>query len=103
MDMYKILKEYTEIPCPADHEKRISERFMKDLPPYTARADASIVYNVEVIPELRATAEMNGIPYQNAIFENYGSRGARPNLICPPTRYSHTSFEMVHLGDMRTL
>jgi endoglucanase len=78
--------------------------------PVISYKDASIVYNVEVINELRTTAEKNGIPYQNAIFENYGSDssvmvsgGARPNLICTPTRYSHTSFEMVHLGDMANL
>jgi endoglucanase len=78
--------------------------------PVITYKDASIVYNIEVINELRSTAERNDIPYQNAIFENYGSDssamisgGSRPNLVCTPARYSHTSFEMVHVGDMANL
>jgi len=75
--------------------------------PVIAYRDASIVYNTEVIKELRATAEKSNIPYQHGIFEHYGSDsvamiagGAKPNLIAPPCRYSHMPIEMVHLDDL---
>jgi putative aminopeptidase FrvX len=78
--------------------------------PVIAYRDASIVYNVEVIRELRVTAERHEIPYQHAIFEHYGSDsvmmiagGAKPNLLCTPCRYSHMPIEMVHLDDMERL
>jgi putative aminopeptidase FrvX len=75
--------------------------------PVIVYRDSSIVYNVDVIKELRATAERNDVPYQHGIFEHYGSDsvamisgGAKPNLIAPPCRYSHMPIEMVHLGDL---
>ena len=46
MDMYKILKEYTEIPGPVGHEKRVQQRFMKDLAPYTDEVELTNVGNV---------------------------------------------------------
>jgi putative aminopeptidase FrvX len=46
MDMYKILKEYTEIPGPVGHEKRVQKRFMKDLAPYTDEIELTNVGNV---------------------------------------------------------
>jgi endoglucanase len=75
--------------------------------PVIVHRDASIVYNQDVIKELRATAERNDVPYQHGIFEHYGSDsiamiagGAKPNLIAPPCRYSHMPIEMVHLDDL---
>ncbi len=75
--------------------------------PVIVYRDAAIVYNVEVIRELRATAERNQVPYQHGIFEHYGSDsvamiagGTKPNLIAPPCRYSHMPIEMVHLDDL---
>jgi len=75
--------------------------------PVIVYRDASIVYNVETIRELRAVAERNGVPYQHGVFEHYGSDsasmiagGARPNLLCVPCRYSHSPVEMIHLGDV---
>ncbi len=77
--------------------------------PVIVHRDASIVYNQDVIRELRATAERNEIPYQHGIFEHYGSDsiamiagGAKPNLIAPPCRYSHMPIEMVHLDDLES-
>lgn len=75
--------------------------------PVIVYRDGSIVYNIDVIRELRTTAERNKIPYQHGIFEHYGSDsvamiagGTKPNLIAPPCRYSHMPIEMVHLDDM---
>ena len=75
--------------------------------PVIVYRDASIHYNLDIIRELRATAERNGVPYQHGIFEHYGSDsiamiagGAKPNLIAPPCRYSHMPIEMVHLDDL---
>jgi putative aminopeptidase FrvX len=78
--------------------------------PVIVYRDASIVYNVETIKELRAVAEKNKVPYQHGVFEHYGSDsasmiagGARPNLLCVPCRYSHSPVEMIHLGDVENL
>lgn len=68
--------------------------------------DSTIHYNMEIIRELRATAERNAIPYQHGVFVFYGSEsaamirgGTKPNLIATPCRYSHTPVEMVHEED----
>ena len=78
--------------------------------PVIVYRDASIHYDIDIIKELRVTAEKNGIPYQHGIFEHYGSDsasmiagGAKPNLLCVPCRYSHSPFEMVFLGDLELL
>jgi endoglucanase len=78
--------------------------------PVIVYRDASIIYNVETIRELRGVAEKNGVPYQHGVFEHYGSDsasmmagGARPNLLCVPCRYSHSPVEMIHMGDMENL
>jgi endoglucanase len=75
--------------------------------PVIVYKDAGIHYNLDIIRELRAVAERNNIPYQHGIFTGYSSDssamiagGAKPNLIAPPTRYSHSPFEMVHLDDL---
>jgi putative aminopeptidase FrvX len=78
--------------------------------PVIVYRDASIVYNIETIKELRDIAEKHDIPYQHGVFEHYGSDsssmiggGARPNLLCVPCRYSHSPVEMIHLGDVENL
>jgi len=78
--------------------------------PVIAYRDAAIVYNVEVIRELRDAAERDEIPYQHGIFEHYGSDsvsmvagGAKPNLVCVPCRYSHSPVEMIHLDDVENM
>jgi len=78
--------------------------------PVIVYRDASIIYDVETIRELRGVAEKNGVPYQHGVFEHYGSDstsmiagGARPNLLCVPCRYSHSPVEMIHMGDMENL
>jgi endoglucanase len=78
--------------------------------PVLVYRDASIIYNVETIKEMRGVAEKNGVPYQHGIFEHYGSDsasmmagGARPGLLCVPCRYSHSPVEMIHLGDVENL
>jgi endoglucanase len=75
--------------------------------PVLVYKDGGIHYNLEIIKELRATAERNGIPYQHGIFEHYSSDssimisgGTKPNLIAPPCRYSHQPMEMMHLDDL---
>jgi endoglucanase len=77
------------------------------LGPVIVYKDGGIHYNLEIIRELRATAEINNIPYQHGIFEHYSSDsvamiagGAKPCLIAPPCRYSHSPFEMMHIDDL---
>ena len=54
-----------------------------------------------------ASARQAGIPVQPAVFHFYGSdagaftrHGLRAGLVVVPTRYTHSPFEMVHLGDV---
>jgi len=75
--------------------------------PVIAYRDSGIVYNIDVINELRGTAERNKIPYQQAVFEHYVSDstvmmsgGTKPNLLTTPCRYSHSPVEMMHLDDI---
>ena len=75
--------------------------------PVIAYRDSGIVYNIDVIKELREAAERNNIPYQQAVFEHYVSDstvmmsgGTRPNLLTTPCRYSHSPVEMMHLDDI---
>jgi len=78
--------------------------------PVIVYRDASIVYNVETIKELRGVADKHEIPYQHGIFEHYGSDssamiggGTRPSLLCVPCRYSHSPVEMIHLKDIENI
>lgn len=78
--------------------------------PVIAYKDAGTHYNMEIINELRASADRNEIPYQHGIFEHYISDsahmiagGAKAALVCTPTRYSHSPIEMIHLNDLEQL
>jgi len=69
--------------------------------------DGSIHYNIEIIRELQAVANNNGIPFQHGLYTGYGSDssvmiagGAKPVLVTPPCRYSHQPHEMMHLKDL---
>lgn len=75
--------------------------------PVIVYKDAAIHYNIQVINELQRTCLDNNIPFQNGVFINYGSDsasmiagGAKPNLIAPPTRYSHQPHETINLKDL---
>jgi endoglucanase len=78
--------------------------------PVIGYRDGSIVYSLDVIKDLKTTAENKGIPYQQGIFEHYSSDsvsmiagGAKPALLCTPCRYSHSPIEMIHLDDLENL
>jgi endoglucanase len=75
--------------------------------PVLVYKDGRIHYNLGIIKKLRRVAETKKIPYQHGIFEHYGSDsaamiagGTKPALVATPCRYSHTPFEMMHLGDI---
>ncbi|MCW4011910.1 MAG: M20/M25/M40 family metallo-hydrolase [Candidatus Bathyarchaeota archaeon] len=78
--------------------------------PVIVYKDGGTHYNMDIIKELRVSAEKNGVPYQHGIFEHYVSDsahmiagGSKAVLLCTPTRYSHSPIEMIHLGDMEQL
>ncbi len=75
--------------------------------PILVHKDASTHYSREIIWELVDVAEANGIPVQHAIFERFGSDGAQfirhgipAVLLAPPTRYTHSPFEMIEESDL---
>jgi tetrahedral aminopeptidase len=75
--------------------------------PVLVHKDAATHYSRELIWDLVDTAEANDIPVQHAIFERFGSDGAQfirhgipASLLCPPTRYTHSPFEMVDEADL---
>jgi tetrahedral aminopeptidase len=75
--------------------------------PILTHKDASVHYSREIIWELVEKAEERDIPIQHAIFERLGSDGAQfirhgipAALVCPPTRYTHSPFEMVDEVDL---
>jgi tetrahedral aminopeptidase len=75
--------------------------------PILVHKDASTHYNREVIWDLVETAEANEIAVQHAIFERFSSDGSQfirhgipATLLCPPTRYTHSPFEMVDEADL---
>jgi tetrahedral aminopeptidase len=75
--------------------------------PVLVHKDASVHYSRALIWKLVGLAEARSIPFQHAIFEQYGSDGAEfirhgipTALIAPPTRYTHSPFEMVDERDL---
>lgn len=75
--------------------------------PILVHKDATTHYSREIIWELVAQAEAHEIPVQHAIFQRFGSDGAQfirhgipAALLCPPTRYTHSPFEMVDEADL---
>jgi endoglucanase len=66
-----------------------------------------ISYHRPLIRALTLAAQTAHIPVQHAVFTVYGSdagafirRGVPAALVAVPTRYTHSPFEMVHLGDV---
>jgi endoglucanase len=88
----------------------VSETFMPTAlgsGPVIVHKDASTHYNREIIWDLVSAAEAKDIPIQHAIFERYASDGAQfmrhgipAALLCTPTRYTHSPFEMVEESDL---
>jgi tetrahedral aminopeptidase len=75
--------------------------------PILVHKDATVHYSRDLLWQLADIADREGIPYQHAIFENYGSDGAQfirhgmpAVLLAPPTRYTHSAFEMVEEADL---
>lgn len=67
----------------------------------------TISYNRALTLALGRVAQKAGIPIQQAIFARYGSdsgafirNGVPAALVAVPTRYTHSPFEMIHLGDV---
>jgi endoglucanase len=75
--------------------------------PALVHRDSSVHYSRRLIAELRATAEREGIPVQDAVLYHYSSDGAHlvrqgmeSLLVAPPIRYSHSPFEAVDVRDV---
>jgi tetrahedral aminopeptidase len=75
--------------------------------PIIVHKDSSVHYTRSLIWKLVEIAEARQIPVQHAIFEQYGSDGSQfirhgipTALIAPPTRYTHSPFEMVDSRDL---
>jgi endoglucanase len=78
--------------------------------PALVHKDALVHYDHRLTSRLETVAEDAGIPIQHAVFGSFGSDGAAlmkadiPSaLVAFPTRYTHTPFEMGHLGDIEAL
>jgi len=76
--------------------------------PILVHKDSMVHYSRSIIQRLREVAEREDIPVQDAVFSGFGSDGAAlirqgvpTALIAPPTRYTHSPFEMVHEDDLR--
>ncbi|MBI5877901.1 MAG: M20/M25/M40 family metallo-hydrolase [Chloroflexi bacterium] len=70
----------------------------------------SISYNRALTLALGRAAQKANIPIQQAIFARFGSdsgafirNGVPAALIAVPTRYTHSPFEMIHLGDVEQM
>lgn len=69
--------------------------------------DALVHYDYALTRHLEQVAEAANIPIQHAVFGSFGSDGAAfmradlpAALVAFPTRYTHSPFEMAHLGDI---
>jgi endoglucanase len=69
--------------------------------------DSSMHYTIKVIRMVEDIAARRGIPFQRAVFLNYGSDGAAfirngipTALLAPPIRYTHSVFETIDIGDL---
>jgi putative aminopeptidase FrvX len=75
--------------------------------PALVHRDSSAHYSRRLIGELRAIAERDGIPVQDAVLYHYTSdaahlvrQGMETLLVAPPIRYSHSPFEAVDPTDV---
>jgi len=78
--------------------------------PVLVHKDSYVHYARPLISRLAAVAREADIPIQNAVFNSYGSDGAElvrqgvpAALLAPPTRYTHSPFEMVHEEDLAAM
>jgi endoglucanase len=75
--------------------------------PVLVHKDGAIHYDYRVLRELVEVAEKNNIAVQHGVFLYYSSdckslvtSNAKPCLVAPPTRYTHSPFETVHEDDL---
>jgi endoglucanase len=78
--------------------------------PVLIHKDALVHYDHALTTALEQTAHKAGVPIQHAVFGSFGSDGAAlmkadipAALVAFPTRYTHSPFEMGHLGDIEAL
>jgi len=69
--------------------------------------DAHVHYDVRLIDRLTDIAAARDIPIQHAVYEKIGSDGSAlikqgipTALLGPPTRYTHSAFEMIDVRDL---
>jgi endoglucanase len=78
--------------------------------PIVVHKDALVAYDHALTWKLSDCADAAGIPWQHGVFAGYGSDGVpfvqagMPTaLLCVPTRYTHSSFEMIDPDDVDSL
>ncbi|HYN87107.1 MAG TPA: M20/M25/M40 family metallo-hydrolase [Ardenticatenaceae bacterium] len=78
--------------------------------PALVHKDSLVHYDHALTRRLEQVAAEANIPIQHAVFGSFGSDGAAfmragtpTALVAFPTRYTHTPFEMGHLGDIEAL
>src|SRR4051794_20877251 len=90
---------------PAVDEKEYGTRLGKG--PIVVHRDTGIVYDRLLSQHLMALAGERGIAAQDGVFASYGSdglaiaeTGSPTALLTVGTRYTHTAFETIHVGDL---
>jgi endoglucanase len=78
--------------------------------PMLVHKDSLIHYDHALTAKMEQTANDAGIPIQHAVFGSFGSDGAAfmrndvpAAMICFPARYTHSPFEMAHIGDIEKM
>lgn len=78
--------------------------------PLLIHKDSIIHYDHALTAAMEHVATDAGIPIQHAVFGSFGSDGAAfmrndvpAAMICFPARYTHSPFEMGHLGDIEQM
>ncbi len=78
--------------------------------PIVVHKDARVAYDHALSWKLSDCADASGIPWQHGVFAGYGSDGVAfvqagmpTALLCVPTRYTHSPFEMIDPDDVDAL
>ena len=78
--------------------------------PMLVHKDSIIHYDHALTASMERAANDAGITIQHAVFGSFGSDGASfmrndvpAAMICFPARYTHSPFEMAHLGDIERM
>ena len=78
--------------------------------PLVVHKDAFVAYDHALSWKLSDCADAAGIPWQHGVFAGYGSDGVPfvqagipTALLCVPTRYTHSPFEMIDPDDVDAL